>query len=490
MNNFQVLGDIETDNTTYDSLLPDEATGRTERQYYFDVVPCHPRPRPLESLTGYLTELGHLNGWRSVGMLSALLLPFQNIRVTRSIRDLPLKAQAINSLSRALACPESQLLGTTSYHLVRKFGRDCTPHAAGHFLADVLAPMLRYCPMCLSEEAYYRLTWRFLILSGCAKHGCRLLDQCGHCGRRIPLLAAPFRPAHCTSCGGDLRRCATEPLSTDAHVSAVTMSVAIESLLSAPQDSDTTNDPRNVMLTSNPPLVQMAGAGIHPNFLDTSGTVRQENSGRAPNSEEQLLAMRIGQRAAILRRARGFTRREWAKFLDMPLANLAALERGDIYWHRVNLLGYACITTRLDASLLDLFDFGDLRFMQSAEDLAREEALKRGWPWREKAQPTRSARRSEPDEDTVCGEDQLSSQKRKRKQKARWYIERDLQLAESVNAAISTLQSRGERVTQAAAAKLAGMTLPGLLRFPTPKRIMKDIARGSYRPPIHCTEHE
>ncbi|MBE7556674.1 MAG: TniQ family protein [Anaerolineales bacterium] len=43
---------------------------------------------------------------------------------------------------------------------------------------------LRYCPLCLGEAAYYQLTWRFLTLSGCVRHGCRFLDRCGHCGRQ------------------------------------------------------------------------------------------------------------------------------------------------------------------------------------------------------------------------------------------------------------------------------------------------------------------
>jgi transcriptional regulator with XRE-family HTH domain len=110
-------------------------------------------------------------------------------------------------LPQATACSETELLATTFYYLAQKFGRAARSQGMGRFLQRCLSPTLRYCPLCLVEDAFYALPWRLLTLPGCAKHGCYLLEQCGHCGQSMPLFARPLLMAICPTCGGDLRLC-------------------------------------------------------------------------------------------------------------------------------------------------------------------------------------------------------------------------------------------------------------------------------------------
>ncbi len=91
---------------------------------------------------------------------------------------------------------------TTFFHLVAKFGRSTLPQPASRFLSGCVSHYLRYCPMCLFEQQVrnYLLSWRFLILTCCCKHKCRLLETCRHCGELISLFTSPFKLGNCPKC--------------------------------------------------------------------------------------------------------------------------------------------------------------------------------------------------------------------------------------------------------------------------------------------------
>src|SRR5581483_9957190 len=57
--------------------------------YYFEVLPLHPGPEYLESLTSYLMRLADLNGISSIDGLSALCFPHQERRISRGIAEYP-----------------------------------------------------------------------------------------------------------------------------------------------------------------------------------------------------------------------------------------------------------------------------------------------------------------------------------------------------------------------------------------------------------------
>src|SRR5438034_6678777 len=181
--------------------------------YYFDVLPLHPQPEPLESLTSYLTRLAEINEMHSVKALATLCFPDQTLNVVRGLRDYPLSS--FDTLQKRTVCSEASLLKTTFYHLGEKFGRTSHLHQLPAFLSDSVAGYLRYCPACLADQPYYSLTWRFPILQGCYKHVCHLLNECKHCNRPIPIFASSLKIGICPSCKKDIRTCPPEPLTED-----------------------------------------------------------------------------------------------------------------------------------------------------------------------------------------------------------------------------------------------------------------------------------
>lgn len=154
--------------------------------YYFETLPVHPQPHPLESFCSYTMRLAAANGIDLLSRWWLVCYPTGNARVTDHTGDYtPL---SFGQLSVLAACPEPDLRRITFYHLAKKFGCVINPQPMSSFLAGSIASHLRYGPQCLAERNYYRLTWRFLVLSGCAEHGCELCHTCGHCEQVIPLL--------------------------------------------------------------------------------------------------------------------------------------------------------------------------------------------------------------------------------------------------------------------------------------------------------------
>jgi transcriptional regulator with XRE-family HTH domain len=197
--------------------------------YHFDSLPLHPHPEHLESFTSYLTRLAEVNGLRFMEGLAAICFFDQYVRSIKSLKDNP--PLSFGTLPIASSCPNSTLLATTFFHLVRKFGRPGLPQSASHFLSGVTARTLRYCPGCIAESPYHRLTWRFRYLPGCPRHNNVLLDKCSHCGHSIPIFRSPFHIGICGNCRGDLRTCPAAILTTEERNTAVAYAQELEFLL-------------------------------------------------------------------------------------------------------------------------------------------------------------------------------------------------------------------------------------------------------------------
>lgn len=176
---------------------------------YFDSLPLHPLPRYLESLSSYILRLAEANEISSFHELS-VLLDISTGTLSR-LADYPLLC--FGTMPARASAKQETILATTLYYFSTKFGRSPRPSPLARFLKGSIGSHLRYCPVCLSENNYYRLTWRFLVLPGCAAHGCRLLDCCSHCGTTLPLISFPLKVGVCPACGGNLDCCRAEPLS-------------------------------------------------------------------------------------------------------------------------------------------------------------------------------------------------------------------------------------------------------------------------------------
>ena len=178
---------------------------------YFEVLPIHPRPQPLETLTSYLTRLAEANGIPNICRLQPIIFPNRNADDLRGMKDL--SPRSFDALLVAASCPEADLLATTFYHLIRKFERPTNATTVASFLLGHLAPTLRYCPLCLQTTIpYYRLPWRFTMLAGCPQHGCLLLDRCSYCAAEIPFLTVSLKMNQCPRCGMALRAGQVAPM--------------------------------------------------------------------------------------------------------------------------------------------------------------------------------------------------------------------------------------------------------------------------------------
>jgi hypothetical protein len=155
-----------------------------ERRCIWRVVPLHPQPQWLESLSSYMTRLAEANGLQSINELAALAGIDKGRQSWRSSPDYP--SALLERIARLAGCTESSLRSTTFFHLARHFGCPTRPVALHRFFQGSFASCLRYCPRCLTDQPipYYTLLWRFLAVAGCHKHGCRLLSACGQCSAR------------------------------------------------------------------------------------------------------------------------------------------------------------------------------------------------------------------------------------------------------------------------------------------------------------------
>ena len=184
------------------------------QQAIWNVLPLHPRPQPLESITGYITRLAEANGLQSINELGALVggMTFSSLK-----RNPDYPTVVYPGLAHLTGHSEDAWLDMTFFHLVHHFGSSMNPYSLHRFLAGSFAASLRYCPVCLAEHtpAYYSLLWRFLLLPGCSEHGVRFLDQCGHCGSPLPVFRPLPQLTKCPLCQGDLRTCEPSRLSSD-----------------------------------------------------------------------------------------------------------------------------------------------------------------------------------------------------------------------------------------------------------------------------------
>ncbi len=186
--------------------------------YYFDILPLHPPPEYLESLTSYLMRLAEDNGISSLDGLSALCFPHQDRRITRDIADYP--PVSFGTLTMVADTTEETLRKTTFFHLAIKFGRSTLPQPMSRFLSGTLGQYLRYCPVCIAEQPvkYYLLSWRFLMVTCCCRHQCRLLETCWYCRELIPLFTSPFKVGSCPKCQQRLQRCAAASVGDTAEL--------------------------------------------------------------------------------------------------------------------------------------------------------------------------------------------------------------------------------------------------------------------------------
>jgi hypothetical protein len=171
-------------------------------EYYFEVLPFHPKPKPGESFTSYLSRLAELNHLTTYYDISQLINCSYKTRKREIEENITMK-EGDFCVKAHLGIGEFQSL--SFFNLQQRFGRTTTPQAISSFLRDSVSTSIKYCPYCLREDNYYRLSWRFNEISSCVHHECSLVEACSSCGKPIPIFSQPFKIGFCPNCGNDLR---------------------------------------------------------------------------------------------------------------------------------------------------------------------------------------------------------------------------------------------------------------------------------------------
>ena len=254
---------------------------------WFDTLPVHPQPLPLESLCSYATRLVEANRLRWAGRLHRLFFPgFPRPRAD-AFADLP--PRSLGLMPTVTGCAESRLWATTFYYLGQRLINRTEPAKLGTFLKGSTAPYQRYCPACLREHGYYHLAWRFYALPGCPQHQCYLLDRCGQCGEPIPLISVPPRLGICPTCQMNLASCTTSSLSNlDRDITLVRFHELV-ALLSPPADQEANLGDQLAVHREQQRLsteIIARGLGIHR--LDTALAMENKGNRYKPSFQHYL----------------------------------------------------------------------------------------------------------------------------------------------------------------------------------------------------------
>ena len=178
--------------------------------WFFESLPLRPSPYAGECLSGYLLRLADLNGCTILWDLVGDLFPTWDApqQINKLKWEYPLKEWGRIPLRTGLTPGELTRLTVASW--VEKFRLPPDLHRSiymspGHFLKNLVNPVLRVCPLCLQSQPYLRLLWRLLPVTVCLEHGCLLQERCSACGTTLTPVSQDHRHLRCPACGTDFR---------------------------------------------------------------------------------------------------------------------------------------------------------------------------------------------------------------------------------------------------------------------------------------------
>src|SRR5579859_3814164 len=96
---------------------------------YFETLPLHPQPEPLESLSSYIMRIAEANGYDQIRTLYKLM----GIYITKAEQFSDFPHQFFGEVSLLTTCPEPRLLETTLYYAGKKFGCSSQPNMLSRF---------------------------------------------------------------------------------------------------------------------------------------------------------------------------------------------------------------------------------------------------------------------------------------------------------------------------------------------------------------------
>jgi len=158
-------------------------------------IAAAPFPEPGEHPAGYLRRLAIANG----------LGTMRQLRTATGIGALtPRSGPEIRTRLADATGIEDERLAALGWADVEGEGdRWLLVGANSIRLQDLELERLRHCPVCLDETRTMRAIWAVRLVTACARHRLRLLDECSGCGRPVTIdhRGAPFG---CGACGKHL----------------------------------------------------------------------------------------------------------------------------------------------------------------------------------------------------------------------------------------------------------------------------------------------
>ena len=194
-------------------------------------------PRPLlrrssllpdESLPSLVARLAWLNGYEPPTLLDRFCLAEVPAHLCRGTVDCWPPAAAFLRLAALTTISVADLYRASAHRFapiltlpatVQPEGLDADgeelPVLDGTVILGHVRPSLtaQFCPRCLEDAVYHRLTWTPYAIAACLEHRCLLVQQCPGCHR--PVTISMVTVATCHSCGTDLRTASAQDFSGD-----------------------------------------------------------------------------------------------------------------------------------------------------------------------------------------------------------------------------------------------------------------------------------
>ncbi len=178
-------------------------------------LPGHPVLLEDESLASFLIRLGEANFYPSPSILIKLILDgtgaethlkaridllshpavFERIAHLAQVDCLQLYKATANRFAEFITPPETEI------GVLDLPGNQKVPLLHENIAHEQIRPAFacQYCPLCIQQRPYYRLSWLLIATSVCLEHKCLLTNQCHNCKR--PLRLQDIIKTRCSKCG-------------------------------------------------------------------------------------------------------------------------------------------------------------------------------------------------------------------------------------------------------------------------------------------------
>jgi hypothetical protein len=173
------------------------------------------KPKPDEVFSSWITRLAYAHGLPARKLLTHLCpqITSKNFNVDRIMQ-----IEVYEQISSATGVSLEEIINTTVFYYAEKFTHEIPPTGSIPWIlpfvyANIKYPRIygiQFCPECLSENSYFRLSHRIAFMVVCPVHRLQLLDRCQHCyspvnyfKQRVPNKSATLK--FCYSCKEDLR---------------------------------------------------------------------------------------------------------------------------------------------------------------------------------------------------------------------------------------------------------------------------------------------